>query len=102
MRRIEALVAKADDALRVLLMKTPSWMRDQSPTPSARTSYVVRDGSVVEGRGSLTERAALTNWREGNVDPDSLARHRAQLRRLQFRGPQRLEAPPSGPVWDRD
>jgi hypothetical protein len=95
------MLAKADDAYRVLLLRTPPWLRPAADPAAPRTSYVVRDGVVVEGRASSLDKAPVTNWREGNVDPDALARHRSQLRRFQFRGSERMEAPPAGPVWDR-
>lgn len=66
--------------------------------------YVVRNGAAVEvnddgdssGAGG-TEKAKYSNWREGNVDPDALARHHASIRRFNFLD--RGTPPPRGPVW---
>lgn len=70
--------------------------RTESPE-RRRGHYVVRGGQVVEGVGKGPGERAISSWREGNVDPDQLARHKANLRRFKFMD--RDVPPPRGPQW---
>lgn len=100
------LLKEAEDGLRVLRLHVPKWEvpewvfaepKDAESSPG-RTRYVVVDGKVVEGSVAARSGSTVKNWSEGNIDPDSLARHNHLMRRMQFRD--RPGGPPAGPVWD--
>ena len=89
----------ADAKLAYLRMIVPRTAADtvREGTAGAR-SYVVRGGAVTAGRGRGLGRAALSNYREGNVDPDRLARHNHLMERMSFGGRDGA-ARPRAPTW---
>lgn len=103
-RRIAERMGAAEKRLRVLRMSTPRVAGNTADSPASgqrggRTTYVVRDGKLVEGHGTLTPgKAVHSNWGAGNVDPDDLARHHQQMRRFRFQD--RPGGAPTAPVWD--
>jgi hypothetical protein len=93
--RVEALLEKGEQSLRYLKVLVPKRAADVNP---GSRKFVVREGSVVEGNAEAVGPAAPhSNWTGNNVDPDSLARHNAQLKRMNFLD--RGVAPPRGPTW---
>lgn len=86
--RIQELVENAQKKLGYLKVITPRRPKDaEDPILGGAKRYIVHDGRVVEFDGTLTggaDKARYRNWGPGNVDPDSLARHYAQLKRFRF------------------
>jgi hypothetical protein len=78
--------------------RRPSEQR-KSHEQAGRETFVCRDGEVLDhnARQGL-DKAKYTNWREGNMDPDSVAKHNHLMRRFRFED--RPGGPPKGPVWD--
>jgi len=90
-RRIRELLAVAQSKLGYLRVITPRRADDDDALrEGGLRRYVVADGHVVEvdaasgggdgGRGG----GAVKNWGPGNVDPDSLRRHEALMKRYRF------------------
>ena len=95
-RRIAELCRAAESKLGYLRMVVPRTAADtvREGTAGSR-SYVVRDGAVTPGRGRSVGRAAHSTYREGNVDPDQVARHSALMHRMSFGGREQ----PRAPTW---
>lgn len=69
------LLKSANSSLGYIRMVTP---RMPSPNIESRIS------KVVMGEKTQTGRMAHTNWHGGNLDPDSVRRHNASLKRCGF------------------
>ncbi len=90
-QRILELQNKAQEKLQFL--KTVSIKTKIKPNNEPKTS--TKDGSkifVLDDRGELVsldelqqKSKALSNWREGNIDPDALKRHQHLLDRMNFK-----------------
>lgn len=85
--RIVVLMERARGKLGYMRMQTPKYLLHRFKTNEQellpRKHFVAAEGQVLEG--SSPERGkAISNWREGNVDPDSLAKHQYLLRRMRF------------------
>jgi hypothetical protein len=77
---ISSLIRTGNDKLSFIKMLTPKTASMQQ----GKTVYVHREGRLVEANPAKRDKAALSNWTAGNVDPDALARHNYLTRRQHF------------------
>ena len=73
---LEELLSKANSSLGYLKMITPRSRGEK--TDGHVTRITIGDSSSNSGR------KAVTNWHGGNMDPDSVRRHNASLKRAGF------------------
>lgn len=83
----ETLMNKADQHLKFLQMLVPRSAKTASG--AGKQVYTVIGGKVVnltEEKAKLTthEKGAISNFVNGNIDPDALARHEYLMRRMRF------------------
>lgn len=83
---VDKLLVDANNRLSFLKMVTPRLRRQ------GHQQFAVLEGKLVqladaEQAGILPrkEKAAVSNWGAGNVDPDQLKRHENLMKRMQFR-----------------
>jgi len=99
--RIEELLEEAGKRLSFMEVMVPLHRRPMLPHRKAeggKETFVCRDGEILDGTArAKQDKAKYTNWREGNMDPHSVARHNHLMRRFRFED--RPGGPPSGPVW---
>lgn len=101
---VRALLEKAASTLGYLKMVTPrrrsaaasaavpdetsssSSIEEEEAGADGRVRLVYKNGEGrIDGDAEARERARYSNWDGGNLDPDSVARHRHQLGRMGFR-----------------
>ena len=99
LRRVTELLHDATKRLSFIRTLVPPHLRPDfaDGTQQGFQQYVVRDGQVEDGAARRKEKAKYSNWRQGNLDPDDVAKHHDQMRRFQFMD--RPGGPPPGPVW---
>ncbi|KAA0171018.1 hypothetical protein FNF28_01023 [Cafeteria roenbergensis] len=97
--RVTELLHDATKRLSFMRTLVPPHLRPDfaDGTQQGFQQYVVRDGRVEDGAARRKEKAKYSNWRQGNLDPDDVAKHHDQMRRFQFMD--RPGGPPTGPVW---
>lgn len=88
--RIQKLLESARNSLGYLRMVTPRRPdrgSSESSDGGGRYRIVYKDGqAVVDGENEpMAGRKAVSNWHGGNLDPDSVTRHKSQLSRMGFR-----------------
>jgi len=74
--KIDEMLKKANSTLGYLKIVTPRSPKDH--VQSGKTKTVFGDNSVKRSR-------AVSNWTGSNMDPDSVARHHAGLKRAGFK-----------------
>lgn len=88
--RVLVLMERARGKLGYMRMQTPQYLLrrfdvdDEKHHQQQQQRFVVEEGRVTESDGGLGRGRAISNWREGNVDPDSLAKHEQLWRRMRF------------------
>lgn len=78
-------------------MLTPKHAHGDTSQGGVKRFVATKEG-VQEGHAAAKGKKAVSNWGEGNIDPDQLARHNANIRRFHFMD--RGVKPPVGPVWN--
>jgi len=83
-KAIASLIDVARSKLSYLRISTPRSQRGQVGS----VHFVIsNDGKDVLSRRSKSRGTAISNWGEGNPDPDCVRRHEALIERQRFRGP---------------
>ena len=90
--RAQEHLAQAESRLSFLRMLTPRYAGAAADAAStgggaAGGTFVIRDGKVVASAALREGKARHSQYDGGNLDPDSVARHRQLLERQHFGGP---------------
>jgi hypothetical protein len=81
MDQIESLLKKGNSSLSFLKTITPKIYTTQD---TGSNVFVIKNGQIIEKTDQNKNQKALSNWREGNIDPDALKKHEQLLKRQQF------------------
>ena len=83
--RVSELIKKAQSSMSYIKVITP---RTRSSGPQDGVTKLVFNGngsSTSDGTSKASSFKPITNWTGSNINPDSLARHNASLKRMGFR-----------------
>jgi hypothetical protein len=84
------LLANAEKRMNFMKILVPRLKEnnESSTTGSGVRKFVFYEGKVVDRSAASFDRSSrvMSGWREGNVDPDQISRHRALLERQHFGG----------------
>jgi nucleoside-diphosphate-sugar epimerase len=90
----------ARSTMSYLKMVTPREPLAAAPAPAGRRIFNIVDGEVREigeADREVVGKAPYSSYGPGNLDPDSVRRHEANMKRFRFLGSQRTAPPPRGP-----
>jgi hypothetical protein len=80
---LDAVMADIHKRLDFVVSITPK-RRTTVDAAEGVSTFVVRDGDVVDGDAARAEAAGHSGWYEGNLNPEAVQRHVQQMRRFHF------------------